>query len=87
MVTCMDVPTGKVYWRERIGGEHLGSPVRAGNRLYCISRAGEMIVLAAARQSELPGRSKLGDRSNSAPAIAGSVMYLRTVSHLRELDG
>jgi hypothetical protein len=83
----MDGPAGKVYWRARIGGEHLGSPVRAGNRLYCIARDGEMIVLAAATQFKLLGRIKLGERSNSTPAIADGVMYLRTVSHLVALDG
>ena len=87
MVTCMDGPTGKVYWRERIGGEDRRSPVRAGNQLYYISRAGEMLVLAAANQFELLGRIKLGERSNSTPAIADGVMYLRTVSHLVALDG
>jgi hypothetical protein len=83
----MDGPAGKVYWRERIGGEDLRSPVRAGNRLYCIARDGEMIVLAAANQFKLLGRIKLGERSNSTPAIADGVMYLRTVSQLVALDG
>ena len=86
-VTCLDGPTGKVYWCERIGGEYLGSPVRAGGQLYCISRSGEMVVLAAATRFELLGRIKLGERSNSTPAIAGGVMYLRTVSHLMALGG
>jgi outer membrane protein assembly factor BamB len=81
-----DGPTGKVYWRERIGGEDLRSPIRAGDRLYCTSRSGEVVVLAAANQFELLGRIKLGERSNSTPAVVGGVMYLRTVSHLMALD-
>ena len=82
----MEGPTGKVYWREHIGGEDRRSPVRAGNQLYYISRAGEMLVLAAANQFELLGRIKLIQRSNSTPAVAGGVMYLRTVPHLVVLD-
>ena len=26
--TCIDGPTGKVHWRQRLGGDYLGSPVR-----------------------------------------------------------
>ena len=44
----MDRPTSKVYRRERIGGDYLGSPVPAGDRLYFISRSDEMVVLAPA---------------------------------------
>ena len=45
-----------------------------------------MDVLAAATQFERLGRIKLGERSNSTPAVVGGVMYLRTVSHLMALD-
>ncbi|OHB71104.1 MAG: hypothetical protein A2V70_03995, partial [Planctomycetes bacterium RBG_13_63_9] len=44
VVTCLDAPTGKVHWRQRVGGNYFGSPVRVGNRIYCISRKGEMVV-------------------------------------------
>lgn len=81
-VTCLDAPTGKVRWRERVPGEFFGSPVRVGDRLYCISRDGDMVVLAAADQFKLLARFNLGERSNSTPAVAGGVMYLRTVSHV-----
>ena len=32
IATCIDGPTGKVHWRERVGGDYLGSPVRVGDR-------------------------------------------------------
>jgi len=86
-VTCLDAPTGKVHWRERIQGEFFGSPVRVGDRLYCISRDGDMVVLAAADKFKLLARFSLEERSNSTPAIADGVMYLRTVSHLMAIGG
>ncbi len=87
VVTCLDAPTGEIIWRERIGGEYFGSPVRVGDRLYCISREGEMVVLAASRQFRELGRIDLEERSNSTPAVAGGVMYIRTVAHLMAIGG
>ena len=85
VVTCIDGPTGKVHWRQRLGGDYLGSPVRVGDRIYCMSRAGEMLVLAAADHYKLLARINLGEPSNSTPTLDGNVMYLRTVSHLMSL--
>lgn len=87
VVTCLDAPTGDVIWKERIGGEYFGSPVCVGERLYCISREGEVVVLAASRQFEELGRIDLGEASNSTPAVADGVMYLRTKSHIMALGG
>jgi outer membrane protein assembly factor BamB len=87
VATCIDGPTGKVHWRERIGGEYLGSPVRVGDRIYCVARSGEMVVLAAAESFKLLARFDLGEPSNSTPALDGGVMYLRTVSHVMALGG
>ncbi len=87
VVTCLDAPTGEIVWRERIGGDYFGSPVRVADRLYGISREGEMVVLAAAREFQVLARIDLEERSNSTPAIADGVMYLRTVSHLMAIGG
>lgn len=82
IVTCLDAPTGKKLWEERVGGKYFGSPVRVQDRVYCISRDGEVVVLSASKQYKLLGRMKLGEASQSTPAISGGVMYLRTLSQL-----
>jgi outer membrane protein assembly factor BamB len=87
VVTCLHAPTGEIVWQERIGGDYFGSPVRVGDRLYCISREGEMVVLAASREFQEHARIDLEEPSNSTPAVAGGVMYLRTASHLMSLGG
>jgi len=87
VVTCLDGPTGRIFWRRRIGGDYFGSPVRVRDRLYCISREGEMVVLAASRTFDLLARIDLEERSHSTPAVAGGVMYLRTESHLMAIGG
>lgn len=87
VATCIDGPTGKVHWRERIGGDYLGSPVRVGDRIYCIAKSGEMVVVRAADRYQLLARFDLGEASNSTPAVSDGVMYLRTQSHLMALEG
>jgi outer membrane protein assembly factor BamB len=87
VATCLDGPTGKVHWRERLGGDYLGSPVRVGERIYCVACSGEMVVLAASDTYRLISRINLGEPSNSTPTVADGVMYLRTVAHVMSLGG
>jgi outer membrane protein assembly factor BamB len=81
-VSCADVKTGEVHWRERVPGAYYGSPVWASDKLYCMSRDGDLLVLAASKKYEQLARNPLGEGSHSTPAIAGGRMYLRTFSHL-----
>jgi len=85
VVSCLDAPSGKVLWRQRVGGEFFSSPIRVGDRLYNISRDGQMVVLAAAEKYELLARFPLGEPTHSTPAVAGDCLYLRTVSHVMAL--
>lgn len=87
VVTCINVADGNVQWRKRIGGKFFGSPVCVNRRLYCVSEKGDVVVLAAARTFNKLGRVSLGEECRSTPAVAGGVMYLRTVSHLYSLGG
>lgn len=87
VVTCLEASSGKIVWKERIGGEYFASPVCVGERLYGASRAGQVVVLAASRQFKELARIDLGERTNSTPAVAGGVMYLRTVSHVMAIGG
>ena len=86
--SCIDIRTGERVWRERVGGSFFGSPVRVGRAIYCVSRSGEMVVLAAAPEYRLLGRVDLGEGSHSTPAVsADGVMIIRTFSHLMAIGG
>jgi outer membrane protein assembly factor BamB len=87
MVTCANAATGEVLWRERVPGSYYGSPVCAGRHLYCISREGDVLVLAAAKRFEQLARIPLGEGSHSTPAIAGGRMYLRSFTQLIAIGG
>jgi len=87
VVTCIDAPSGEIRWRERIGGDFFSSPVRVADRLYCISREGEMVVLAASERFQELARFSLEEPSNATPAVSDGVMYVRTLSHLMAIGG
>jgi outer membrane protein assembly factor BamB len=86
-VSCANVTTGAVYWRERVAGSYYGSPVWVDGHLYGVTRDGEVVVLAAAKRFELVARNPLGEGSHGTPAVAGGRMFLRTFSHLVSIGG
>lgn len=82
IVTCIDVKTGAQHWQKRVNAAFSGSPIRAHDKLYCISEDGEAIVLAAEKEFKELGRNPLGEPSRSTPAVSGGRLYLRTYSQL-----
>lgn len=77
VVTCLDALTGREIWTERVGGNYSGSPVCADGKLYCIAQDGTVVVIAAAPQYELLGKTELGEGCHATPAIAGGRMFIR----------
>jgi outer membrane protein assembly factor BamB len=82
VVSCYDLATGEQHWMERVGGNYYGSPVIAGDKLYCIAADGEVVVLAADKEYKLLGRNDLGEASNATPIVHGGKMFLRTETAL-----
>ncbi|MCX7047057.1 MAG: PQQ-binding-like beta-propeller repeat protein [Candidatus Sumerlaeota bacterium] len=87
LVICLRAGTGEPIWKEKVGGSFYSSPVCVNNRIYCVSKNGEAVVIAAGDKFELIGRIPLGEKCFATPAIAGGVMYLRTLSQLFSLGG
>lgn len=85
IVSCVDAATGKLHWRQRVGGAYYGSPVWINNRLYCVSKGGDVVVIEAGKTYKFMGKISLGEKCFTTPAIAGGVMYLRTQSKLFSL--
>lgn len=81
-VTCVNATTGETIWRHRVDGSFYGSPICAGARLYCISRKGEVVVLAASDEFRELGHTALGELCYSTPAVGNGTIYIRTYSHL-----
>ncbi len=81
-VSCLNIEDGRVLWSQKPGGKFYGSPIWVNGLLYCINRAGEILVIRAAGTYELLAINPLGEKSQATPAVAEGRMYLRTYSHL-----
>jgi outer membrane protein assembly factor BamB len=82
IATCIDAATGSVHWRERVGSNFSGSPIRVADKLYCIDEQGVVYVLAADKKYKLLGKNPLGEPSRATPTVAGGKLFLRTDSQL-----
>ena len=87
VVSCADVATGEIHWRERLGRGFSGSPVIGDGKVYIIDDDGDVHVIAVAKEYQLLASNPLGEPSRSTPAIAGGRLYFRTLSHLVSVGG
>lgn len=80
-IQCLDLQSGEELWRARpaAGGNFWGSIVYAGDRLYVTNQEGTTLVFAPNTEKfELIAENRLGERSNSTPAVAGNDIIIRT---------
>jgi len=82
IVSCLNLESGEEIWRERVGGTFYGSPILADGKLFAISMSGELVWVRESDEFELLGRLDLEEASNSTPAVARGILYLRTETHL-----
>ncbi len=82
ILSCLDKKTGDVYYQKRLDCAFSGSPIRVGNKLFCIDEEGIVHVIAASKEFKVLAKNPLGEDSRSTPAVSGGRMYLRTYSQL-----
>ena len=81
-VACVVLATGELLWKERPAGAMYGSPICVDGNLYCITKAGKVVVIRADSTYQLLGIHELGDGSFSTPVMGGTGMVFRTFSQL-----
>lgn len=81
-ISCWDVAQGEPLWSQRYSGRFHGSPIAIGDRLFCTTTEGQVIVLAAADEYRLLATNDLAEKSASTPAVANDRLYLRTLTSL-----
>jgi outer membrane protein assembly factor BamB len=86
-ICCLRAATGELLWCEKPAGKFYGSPVWVNGSLYCMDRAGAIVVIEATSTYKLQAINTLGEGSQATPAIAEGKMYLRTHSHLISIGG
>lgn len=84
-VACVRLETGELMWKERPAGAIYGSPICVDGNLYCITKAGDVMVIRADSEYQLHGVHSLGEGSFSTPVMCRSGMVFRTFSRLMVL--
>jgi outer membrane protein assembly factor BamB len=82
VVSCLDVTSQTLVWKERVGGQYFASPLRVGDHLVNISRQGEVVILEAGPKFHMVTQFSLQEGTHATPAVAGQTMYVRTFSHV-----
>jgi hypothetical protein len=85
LLTLLDPDSGERLDKARL--EHgvdayYASPVAADGKVYLLSEAGLLTVLAAGRQLETLHTADFGERCYATPALEGGRVWLRTERHL-----
>jgi len=83
-IQCLDAASGEVLWTDRAGGGvYWGSIVAAAGNLYVTNQDGTTVVFKPnPDEFELVAANKLGEPSNSTPAISDGQIFIRTHKHL-----
>jgi outer membrane protein assembly factor BamB len=85
VLTCADTKDGTVVWRLRLEGAFWGTPILAGNRLYCVNQdgLGQVVQLQSdGKGAEVVGKGELKEAVLTSPAAADGALYIRTDRHL-----
>ena len=85
VITCLDPKTGKVKWQSKFKGKGpwRASPTGADGKIYCISKGGDYVVLAAGDEFKELHRSSLGvDNCFSSIVAAHGKLLIRTSKEL-----
>jgi outer membrane protein assembly factor BamB len=86
VVSCTDAKTGQDIWEDRFEGQHLPSPIVAGERIYFCNDRGDCTVIRATDKFEVLARNKLADGMTSSPVAADGALFLRTKTALYRIE-
>ncbi len=82
IVSCTNATTGEIVYEERLprADQFYPSPVLADGKLYYVTRAGQVFVVAAKPQFELLGNNKFEERAmfNACPIVADNRLLIRS---------
>ena len=82
ILTTLDLQTGELIHRQRLGGNFSASPVASDGRLFFPSEEGIVSVVRAAREPEILASNDMGEPCMATPAISDGALFIRTRSRL-----
>jgi outer membrane protein assembly factor BamB len=85
VLSCYEARSGNRMYQERLGSGTTGftaSPVAGDGKLYFPGEDGDIYVVKAGPKFEILARNSMSEDCMASPAISGSVIYIRTKSHV-----
>jgi outer membrane protein assembly factor BamB len=82
ILTCVDAATGEEVSESRLAGQHLPSPILAGDRLYFSNDRGATFIVRADPSLAVLAENELGEAMTASPAVAEGDLYIRTKAAL-----
>jgi len=86
IATWADPAGGQVRRQERLGQDHLASPIWAAGRIYFFGREGKTTVFRAGNPPERLGEGRVEGLVTATPAAVGKALFLRTDTHLYRIE-
>jgi outer membrane protein assembly factor BamB len=88
VASCLDVETGEVHWKQRLGGKYSASPFFGDGRIYFQSETGTTTVVAPGTEYRELAVNELGDgdRTFASFAVVDDAILLRSESHLYRIE-
>ncbi len=81
---CYELKTGKKVWMQRLPNvrDVFASPVLIDGKIYAISDAGDVFVIAAEPTYRLLATNSMNETVRATPAVANNRLYIRGQNHL-----
>lgn len=86
IATCFDAKSGKVHWRQRLGGNFSASPIESEGRLYFLGETGLMHIVEAGKKFKKIVTSGIDGPTYASPAVAGKSIFLRNGKFLYRIE-
>ena len=83
---CLDALSGKVAWKNRLGGNFRASPIQVEDRIYFCNQEGKTTVVRAGREFKVMATNQLEGSFLASPAVAGRALFLRSDTHLYRIE-
>jgi len=81
-ITCFDAKKGTLLWKKEFRREFWSSPILSGNLAFAIDHKGNAVIFELGPEYKEIGTGSFGEQVESTPALADSIIYVRTERHL-----
>jgi len=82
IATCHDAKSGKLHWRERIGGNYSASPLFGDGHIYFLSEQGVATVIKPGQEYNEVAKNELGERTLSSCGVYEDGLLIRSADAL-----